>query len=498
VSLIESLVSETAVYEPQAWQLEDIARLTEKPYSANWSEMGCYKTTTALWLMQELAAKNALIITSKNGKGTYFDAFPKALPGWKLYNVTLGKCMEVISQDFQVEVEFKALVEQIQMGWHNEPFALLIHYDCFSPRHSKKYGITEALSKVKWQFLACDEAHRLKNRDTGWTKEIKKLPAHHRHVMTGTGFVNNPAEIWSILQFMRALPPNLAGYWNFRTHFCEEFLDPRGFRQIMGLRKYRKAEFRNLRIGLGPRRLMDEVHKDVSKPIERTIDVDLNATQRRMYNEIKSMLQTLDAEGESLSSPTVLSQLTRLRQICVGTPKVVDKSFNQKQQRMVTSIQLTEPSSKLDAAMELIEEIAWDDETRRQVVVFSNFKDPLFLLENRLGKADIPYLHMTVNMNERDRYKMWHDTFPKKEHKVFLSTLSLGGESINLTPAQYLIFLDRSWSPKDMMQAIGRVYRPGQKHVPEVIYINALKTVDKYMMSKLEKKQGWFNDIFGR
>jgi SNF2 family DNA or RNA helicase len=104
---------------------------------------------------------------------------------------------------------------------------------------------------------------------------------------------------------------------------------------------------------------------------------------------------------------------------------------------------------------------------------------------------------MTVDMSESQRYKMWHDTFPKKEHKVFLSTLALGGESINLTPAQYLIFLDRSWSPKDMMQGIGRVYRPGQVAVPEIIYINARKTVDQYVEKKLTKKQGWFNDIFG-
>jgi len=497
VSLIETLAPDTASYEPQPWQLEDITKMAKMPYSANWSEMGCFKTTTALWLMQEMGAKNALIITSKNGKGTYFDAFPKSLPGWKLFNVTLGKTTEVITQDFQIETSLKDLVEQIRLGWHNEPIALLIHYDCFSPTHSKKYGITETLSKVKWDFLACDEAHKLKNKDTGWTKEIKKLPAHHRHAMTGTGFVNNPAEIWSILQFLRALPHNLKGYWNFRTHFCEEYLDGNGFRHIMGLRKFRVSEFRKMRIDLGPRRLMTEVHKGIAEPIPRVIEVDLNPTQRRMYNEIKSVLQTLDAHGESLTSPTVLSQLTRLRQIAVATPKVVDKQFSQKQQRQVTNIKLTDPSAKLDAAMELIEEISWDDEVRRQVVVFSNFKDPLYLLENRLAKKDIPFLHMTVEMSESQRYKMWHDTFPKKEHKVFLSTLALGGESINLTPAQYLIFLDRSWSPKDMMQGIGRVYRPGQTAVPEIIYINARKTVDQYVEKKLTKKQGWFNDIFG-
>ena len=144
--------------------------------------------------------------------------------------------------------------------------------------------------------------------------------------------------------------------------------------------------------------------------------------------------------------------------------------------------------------MDIIKQLD-DDDT--QAVVFSCFRDPLTLLEKRLEKANIPYLHMQQKHNDQQRYEMWHDTFPIKQHKVFLSTLALGGESINLACAQYLIFLDRSWSPKDMMQAVGRVYRPGQKGIPEIIYINAKSTVDSYVKKRLDTKGKWFNEIFG-
>jgi SNF2 family DNA or RNA helicase len=80
---------------------------------------------------------------------------------------------------------------------------------------------------------------------------------------------------------------------------------------------------------------------------------------------------------------------------------------------------------------------------------------------------------------------------------VFLSTLDLGGESINLTQAQYIIFLDRSWSPAKMLQAVGRVYRPGQTGAVEVIHINSKSTVDSYVKLKLDTKGKWFDDIFG-
>ena len=43
---------EAPKYESTDWQEEDLKQLVEREYSANWSEMGCYKTTTGLWLAE--------------------------------------------------------------------------------------------------------------------------------------------------------------------------------------------------------------------------------------------------------------------------------------------------------------------------------------------------------------------------------------------------------------------------------------------------------------
>jgi SNF2 family DNA or RNA helicase len=87
--------------------------------------------------------------------------------------------------------------------------------------------------------------------------------------------------------------------------------------------------------------------------------------------------------------------------------------------------------------------------------------------------------------------------FPSLEYRVFMSTLQLGGESISLTAARHVIFIDRSWSPKDNAQGIGRIRRPGQEGQPIVININANGTVDRYIHEVNNLKQGWFNEIFG-
>ncbi len=497
-ALLEPLIgSET--YSRRVWQDRDLNFLAPMPYSANWGQMGTFKTSTGLWLLEKKKVKNALIITSKVGKGAYFSDFYKCLPhSWELYNVNIKNSTRRI-EDYEYEVELPDVLAEIKAGFHNQPRVLLLHYDCLTTRaneNTKKrdpdaLGLVDRLRMIEWDMILLDEAHRIKNPKAQWTQNIKRLKSKNRHAMTGTGFINNPAEMWSILHFLNKFE------WGSRNRFadryCDMYIDARGYRVITGIKPGRVEEFRNLRKSLGPRHTMREVHRSIEQPIEAVREVELNKIQRGMYNDIKTTLQTLDQQGVPLMSPNVLSMLNRLRQIAVATPKVNSRAYDANVNRMVTDVSLVEPSAKLDQVMDILGELDGDE----QVVIFSNFKDPLKMLENRFDRAGISFLHMQQHHTEAKRYELWHDTFPKKKHKVFLSTLALGGESINLSCAEYLIFLDRSWSPKDMMQAIGRVYRPGQKGAVEVIYINAKNTVDSYVKSRLDRKGKWFDEIFG-
>lgn len=500
----EALVDSSQSYKIRDWQQRDLNYLAPMPYSANWSEMGCFKTSTGLWLLERKKVRNALIVTSKMGKGAYFSDFYKCLPEqWELYNVNLHKTFLTVG-DYQREVSLDELLLKIETGFHNHPMVLLCHYDIFTNKSNEStakkdkdgIGIVDKFMKINWDMIMPDEAHKLKNADTQWTRNLKRMKAKNKHIMTGTGFVNNPTEIHSLLQFLdRSFEytgrPDLKGYWNFAAYFCDMFVDARGYRLITGIKPHRVDEFRALRKKLGPRHRMREVHKDIPEPIVNTYTVDLNPTQRRMYDEIKAVLQTLDQSGIPLSTPNVLSQLNRLRQISVATPKVNNAAYDPKQNRLVHDVELVEPSAKLDVAMDIIKDM------EDQVVVFSNFKDPLELLERRLDKLHIPYLHMKQSHTEARRYQLWHDEWPKKKHRVFMCTLALGGESINLACASHIIFLDQSWSPKDMLQAVGRVHRPGQEGTAQVIYINARNTVDSYVAGRLDRKGKWFHEIFG-
>lgn len=506
-------------YSRKPFQLEDLSHICKLENSANWSDMGAYKTSTALWWLQEklrgIKAPKMLVITTRSGKGTYWKLAPIIQPEWELYNIQRKKILMVLG-DTEIPVDVP-----LEKFSGNHPMLFVAHYDVFTERKKNKkkgekeeedkkqddvleqliakynptpQGLLTEIKDIEWDAIILDEGHRIKNRTTGWTKNIKRLKATHKHVMTGTGFINRPDEIWSLFHFLE--PRKYTSYWRFREKFCEEEVDFTGFRRIVGINPETEEEFKELVRSVGPRRTKREVFKHLPEPIFSPVEVELNATQLRMYESIRDELHALDQKGIPLLAPNVLAALNRLRQICVATPEVVRDYYDEEAERRVQEVRLIEPSSKLDALMEIIDGLEWDSERKDQLVVFSNFKDPIELAKKRFDKAGISYIHMEQRDSDRLRYEKWNDLFPKQEHQVFICTLQLGSESISLTSATTCVFLDRSWSPKDNEQGISRVWRPGQESTANIIHINAKETVDERILATNQTKQRWFDQIF--
>src|SRR5436190_13164637 len=114
---------------------------------ANWSEMGCKKTSTGLWLIQRLMDElnienpSVLILTTRSGKGTFYKLAPHILEGWMIFDVN-SQHISVIENGKAVRVppsKMKHLPLEI-----NFPCIVLSHYQIFSrsnhgiPKRDKK------------------------------------------------------------------------------------------------------------------------------------------------------------------------------------------------------------------------------------------------------------------------------------------------------------------------------------------------------------------------
>jgi SWI/SNF-related matrix-associated actin-dependent regulator of chromatin subfamily A member 5 len=58
------------------------------------------------------------------------------------------------------------------------------------------------LSKIAWTYLIIDEAHRLKNEASMFSKTIRSYESQFRLLLTGTPLQNNLHELWALLNFL--------------------------------------------------------------------------------------------------------------------------------------------------------------------------------------------------------------------------------------------------------------------------------------------------------
>lgn len=169
-----------------------------------------------------------------------------------------------------------------------------------------------------WRIVL-DEAHKIKNRLAWCSRAVSELRAEYRLCMTGTPFMNNTAEIFSLVRFLQIAPYN---DWSHFNYHIEKPL--RGWQEDEKHVAMQRLQvlFRSITL----RRSKDSVLD--GKPIlvlpELTItstSVDLDPEQRAFYNHIEESHQKIVNKYLKHSKLNevitfILVLLTRLRQAC--------------------------------------------------------------------------------------------------------------------------------------------------------------------------------------
>lgn len=360
------------------------------------------------------------------------------------------------------------------------------------------------LSKIKWAHIICDEAHKLNGRKTAMTKALKALKTQHKTAITATPATNVPWQWWSILHWL--YPKDWSSYWRFFERYVVYEEVRKGHVVIKEPVTVQRAEEFNSKIEPFTYRGKKVVYGGKRY---RTIEVDLDPKQRRAYDTMeKEFVAWLgEQEDEFLPAPNVISQLQRLQQFALGYAKLEThevyrkagwkKGTVEREQRVV----LSEPSAKLDALMEFLE-----DNPDERALVYSSFRGPLELLQARCEKAGVSYglcmgtsSRTSVHVTAEQREQAIRD-FAAGRLRVMLASIQAGGESIDgwQHACNTAIYLDRAWSPAANEQSEGRLDRRGQRYTVNVIDIVARDTVDIPRGIKLETKKSWLRKFVER
>ena len=361
--------------------------------------------------------------------------------------------------------------------------------------HWEALRLIDELKSVQWWHVIADEVHKAKNRKAMQTQGQKKLTTRYKTGLSGTPADNAPQDIWSVLNWL--YPKVFSSYWSFfRYHVMVKVETNRkgqSFKKICGV-----ANAEELHRQIAPfyiRRLKEDVIRDLPDKYYSEVYVELGRDQRRIYDQMRrDMLSWVGAqEDQPIAAPIVLAQLSRLRQFALAHAELITRhKYDQvsRETREFTQVRLTEPSAKLDAAMEIIED------TLQPLVVFSSSKQIINLLEARLAGKGISHVVLTGDTPHNARDQLI-ESFQSGRVRVFAGTIAAGGIGITLTKASTVIFLDRAWNPSQNRQAEDRLHRIGQENAVHVIDIIARNTVDGGHLQQVRLKWEWLKVLLG-
>ncbi len=363
------------------------------------------------------------------------------------------------------------------------------------------------LQKVKWFQITGDEIQAIKNRKAQVSVAFKKIRAQYKLGLSGTWADNHPADGYSVLNWL--WPDQWKSYWAYERHHVVTKHHPADQTcPVEGCDKWHRTSYKEVcgiahedeihrKMGRGYiRRLKEDVLKDLPDKYYSTVEVDLDPKQRVAYDKMaKEMLAWIgEHEDEPIAAPIVVAQLMRLQQFAVAYGQMVpgyrtirhEDGTTEREETEV--LRLTDPSTKLDAVMDIIEA------TNGQVVVFSQSKQAVDLLAARLERKHISAGILTGDTKQADRDHLVEE-FQAGRLRVFAGTIRAGGVGLTLTAASTVVFIDRAWSPSANKQAEDRLHRVGQTNAVHVIDIMARDTIDLERNEKILMKWEWLRAL---
>lgn len=323
----------------------------------------------------------------------------------------------------------------------------------------------EAYNDIVFAIQVIDEAQYIKNPGTQAARGVKKITAAFKLALTGTPIENRLSELWSIFDYL--MPGFLYTYQRFR----EEIEIP-----IVINKDENKME--RLQRMIRPfvlRRLKSEVLQDLPEKLEENVYARLEGEQLALYDaHVQKIKQMMDEKSEKefrTEKLQILSELTKLRQICCD-PALLYEGYRGE-------------SAKMEVCMELLLNAVSGG---HKILVFSQFTSMLNRLEERLTKEDIRSYMLTGSSGKEKRMQMV-ESFQKDEIPVFFISLKAGGTGLNLTAADIVIHYDPWWNVAVQNQATDRAHRIGQERIVTVYRLVSEGTIEEKIMEIQERKK---------
>lgn len=329
------------------------------------------------------------------------------------------------------------------------------------------------LSSLKWQFMAVDEAHRLKNRESHLYSKLMDFGAPSRLLITGTPMQNTLSELSALMDFL--MPGKI---------FVDENIDL--------TEEHASKKLAELTDAISPymiRRTKQKVENDLPPKTEKIIRVELSDVQLEYYKNILTRNYTALNAGNKAGKTSLLNIMMELKKASNhpfmfpnAEERILDGSDSRDDQlkALITS------SGKMMLLDQLLTKMKKDG---HRVLIFSQMVKMLDILGDYLQLRGHQFQRLDGTIAAGPR-RMAIDHFNAKDSNDFCFLLSTraGGLGINLMTADTVILFDSDWNPQADLQAMARAHRIGQKKPVTIYRLVSKDTVEEEILERARNK----------
>ena len=395
-----------------------------------------------------------------------------ALCGWRVPFAVLTVTPKTVARNWAAEIEKHAghrdyaVLADGSLAKRAKQLAIA-RYTIVNPEALSLVPLSSAIIKQPWDIVIVDESTRFKTPGARRTKNLHKLHATRRVILTGTPITGKPEDAWSQFEFVA---PGLFGSW---WAYADRYLVKDYWKRIVGVKPEMIGELRD-RIEQHSYRVLKSAVLDLPPKVYADRRVELVGEQRQAYEQMRKQLVIEMTDMPRVSAATILTQLLRLTQITAGLVGEGDRY------RWLPD----------GAKVAELDDLLLDELAGEQVVVFGIYQRELEELASRYEgytRQDdrLPIIYGPTP--EKRRHELV-EQFQAGSRRLLFVQEHTGGFGINLTAAHTAIYTTRSWSLEDWLQSQDRLHRIGQQGTVAVISLIANGTVDEQIAETLTDK----------
>ena len=431
--------------KPFDYQIEGITKLLEYDRFILADDMGLGKSIQSIIAAIESGVEKILIVC------------PASLKlNWK-------KEIEMVDKESKINIIDGS--KWISGGkWTIVNYDILKNFHTVPDKRKKDEVLITNIIDEGFDLIIADECHMTKNKDSLRTKTFNDFSTSVKKLwlLTGTPITNRPMDFYNLLSLAQH---RIARNWvGFVIRYCagRQFYG-KGGRKIWDTKGSSNLdELREFTTDVILRRRKEEV-LDLPEKIIQPLYLPLR--KKKEYEQIVGEYISWAEHQKTVNLSLHIAKLVELRKFLA--------------------------ISKIESTIEVAENAI---EEGKKVVIFTNFTDPLLMLQNHFGKRCVIHHGPMSKSNREESVTRFQED---RTVDVFIGNIISAGVGLTLTAGEMVIFNDLSWLPADHLQSQDRCHRIGQKNTVNVYYNIVDESLDLYLYEALIKKMKVIDQVMG-